>query len=96
MLNKIAIAAIALTLTASAASADEWRHHDHYQGNGGGGNWVAPLIGGMILGGVIMNMNQPRYQQPIITDEDQYTPVCRDVFVGRDYWGRPVIRRICQ
>jgi hypothetical protein len=96
MLNKITIAALALTITTTAANA-EWReyHHHHYNGGGGGGNnWMAPLVGGLIIGGIISNMNQPRYhqQQP----EYDYVPVCRDYVEGYDFWGRPVIRRICQ
>lgn len=30
----------------------------------------------------------PRYYAP-------HRPVCRDVFSGRDYYGRPVFRRVC-
>jgi|FreactTroBogLake_1042271.scaffolds.fasta_scaffold43997_2 hypothetical protein len=93
MLNKIAIAAVALVTLTSAAHADGY----YYNHGGRGGNWVAPLIGGMIIGGAIASMNRPAYNdQVIIEDDQQYVPVCRNVFVGRDYWGRPVIRRICQ
>lgn len=53
---------------ADAASAQH-RRHDHYHhhggGHGGGGGWVAPLIGGMVVGGVLgAIINEPRYSAP--------------------------------
>ena len=46
---------------ADAASA-QYRRYDHYHHNGGGGNWVAPLIGGMVVGGVLGAIaSEPRY-----------------------------------
>jgi hypothetical protein len=69
----IALAAtIALTTT---AQADGWgyRHgpcnfngcggyYEHYRG-GGGDNWAAPLVGGLIIGGMLGAMSQQRYQE---------------------------------
>jgi hypothetical protein len=54
-MNKILLASVAvLALTATTAQAD-WRHHyrqqHHHRSNGG--NWAAPLIGGLLLGGIV-------------------------------------------
>jgi len=80
-MRKIILALTATIAMTSMAHADnyDWQHrryegHREYRGNGGG-NWVAPLFGGLIVGGALMEMSQPRYQQ-------QYQPVCRKVFVG--------------
>ena len=53
----IALATI-LALTGSA-SADGYYHRRGYGGN----NWFAPLVGGLIIGGVVGAMAQPRYQE---------------------------------
>lgn len=75
-------------------------HHHHYQyrgGNGGGNDWVAPLVGGLIIGGLIGAANQPNtyYNQPMYED---YEPqlVCSKRIVGYDYNGFAIIRRFCQ
>jgi hypothetical protein len=51
---------IALVLLTVSLSVHADRHHDH------GGEWIAPLIGGVILGGAIANQYQPpvQYYQP--------------------------------
>jgi hypothetical protein len=87
----LALAAV-LALSATPSRAD--------------GRWVAPLIGGMIIGGVLNEMAQPhRYYQPRYYDNPSYgypqpmyyrRPICRDVFVGYDSWDRPVIERVCE
>ena len=73
-------------------------------------DWVAPLIGGVILGGVLNQMNhQPRYQQNYYYGQQQYyaapqpyydpyyyQPVCNRYFAGRDIYGRPVFQTVCQ
>jgi hypothetical protein len=52
-MKKILAILTVLALTAPA-QADGWRHHGGYY-RGGNSNWVAPLIGGAIIGGVIAN-----------------------------------------
>lgn len=32
---------------------------------------------------------------PVYHRQHYHRPVCRDVFSGRDYYGRPVYRRVC-
>ena len=62
-------AAIVLTLTGTAQA--DWRgppRHGHggYHHNHSGGDWAAPLIGGLIIGGMLGAMSQPQpyYQYP--------------------------------
>lgn len=65
------IAIVALLLSTSAfAQYGHYGHHGHrYHGGGGGGHkWVAPLIGGVLLGAIISDAraNQQVPQPPII------------------------------
>ena len=97
MRKTLAILIAASTLvTATAANADDWRYHHGprpgYGGgyHGGGGNWVAPLVGGLIVGGILGSMaEQNQYQQP-----QYYQPqtFCRLVPVY-DAWGNFVGRQ---
>jgi hypothetical protein len=91
MLNKITIAISAIGLTITSAHADwnrRYENHNHYYNRGG--DWVAPLIGGMIIGGMIGALSeQQQYNQ-------QYYPVCRTIVIGYDVWNRPVFQRVCQ
>jgi len=49
-LSKMVLVASLLTATAAHADGDYWRHrHDGYRG----GSWVAPLVGGLIIGGIV-------------------------------------------
>ena len=94
-MRKLALV-ITIAMLSTIAMADGYYRHDHYHYNrgGGGNNWAAPLIGGMILGGIIGSMNQ----RPYYTDVEPnpyYQPVCQQVFAGYDYYGRPRFRVIC-
>ena len=89
-MKKIAIAALAAAaiFTATSAQAD-WQHRRpraHYNG-GRGGNWVAPLIGGAIIGGILANQYSP---QPRYDYYNQPRVVCRDIEnvdpYGNYYW----------
>lgn len=62
-MKKIALALILTTALAGTAEA-QYRHHHHGGGGGYRGGWVAPLIGGMILGGAIYGLSQPSYAAP--------------------------------
>ena len=92
-MRKALIAGIALLSMVTVAEAQQ-RHYHHHRGGGGGG-WVAPLVGGMVLGGVLYGLSQtpsyaapqPYYQQPV---------TCWEEFVGYNRWGNPVYRRVCQ
>lgn len=61
-----------LLLLVSASAFAQFRHHGHYVHRHGGGNWVAPLIGGVIVGAVLSDAaraNQPTPQPPIIIQQ---------------------------
>ena len=91
------VAAISISI-ASPANA-QYRHRDGGYRHNGGGNWVGPLVGGMVLGGIIGSMaSRPDYgyPPPSVYNEQRYYPVCRNYVVGQDYYGRPIVERICQ
>lgn len=86
-INKTLVAiATAAMLISSAANADGyWRYGHRYDHRG---NWVAPAIGGLIIGGVIAGSiaDQPEY----------YDRVCQRVAVY-DQWNRFLgYRTVCQ
>jgi hypothetical protein len=89
MRKTLAILLAATTLISATAANAEWRDRREYHG-GGGGNWVAPLVGGLIVGGILGSMaEQQQYQQP-----QYYQPqtFCRMVPVY-DAWGNYVGRQ---
>ena len=69
---------VVLLLLVSASAFAQYRHPGYYgHRHGGGGNWVAPLIGGAILGAVITDAaraNQPVPPPPIIIQQPMYQP----------------------
>lgn len=84
-MRKTAIAlGLLATMAATAAEAQHRRHHHHaprhhHKHNN---NWVAPLVGGLLIGGAIYGLSQqPSYAQP----QYQYQPQCRRVYLG-DQW----------
>jgi hypothetical protein len=94
-MKRLVIAAAALVALTSVASADYRRHRHyaaphyhkqyhkpHYRHQ----NWVAPLVGGLVLGGALYGMHQYYQAQPY----------CSTALVGYDYWGRPVYQRVCR
>jgi len=95
-MKKIALAVI-LTLTlAGTASAQHRGGHGgggHY--HNGGGNWVAPLVGGLILGGAIYGLSQPSYAAPYYPAPPQYRTECQIVPVYDRYGYYRGERREC-
>jgi hypothetical protein len=73
-MKKILAGTLALALMSTAAHAD-YRGHG-YRG-GGGGNWVAPLVGGLVVGGIVGGaLAAPRYYEvPPTHTECQWVPV---------------------
>jgi hypothetical protein len=76
-MRKLAIAtAVIGILASSAANADYYRGRGYH---GGGGGWVAPLVGGLIVGGIVggaLAQPQPYYAPPpAYRTECQIVPV---------------------
>lgn len=111
-MKKLAIALAAVIGMTSVAHAD-WRGpHRHYNGGyhggyhggyrGGGNDWAAPLVGGLIIGGMLGALSQPRYVQPQVYNspqvyiDDEPQQVCYKRFAGRDYYGRPLYQTWCE
>ena len=87
-MKKIALAVI---LTLTLAGTAEAQHRGGHGGGGhhhrgdGGGNWVAPLVGGLILGGAIYGLSQPSYAAPYYPAPPQYRTECQIVPVYDRY-----------
>jgi hypothetical protein len=74
-----ATVAAATLFTATAANADYYRNRGHGGGGGYRGGWVAPLIGGMVLGGAIYGLSQPSYAAPpVYVSPPPYRTECVD------------------
>jgi hypothetical protein len=87
-MRKLFIALGAIAAMTSVAQADEWHRgfnpyngygHREWHGNRGGSDWVAPAIGGMLIGGMLMNMQQNYQAQQY---QQMYQPTCRKVYIG--------------
>ena len=91
MKKLIALTLTATMLTVTAAQAD-YRHRapapryqpQHHHQHRGTPNWVAPVIGGLLLGGAVYGAH--RY----------YQPSCWTEFVGYDRYGREVYQEFCR
>lgn len=77
------------TAIAVFGSCSVQAQHRHYHHGGGGGNWVAPLIGGMVLGGALYGLSQPRAYAapPVYVDQPAYRRECW-LEPQYDYYGR--------
>jgi hypothetical protein len=90
-MHKLAVAiAIVGTLAVSTAPAEAQYHNRGHGGGGyrgGGGGWVAPLVGGMVLGGAIYGLSQPGYAAPpaYYAPQPQYRTECQLVPVYDRY-----------
>ena len=67
------IIAIVVLLLSTSVFANPYHHgHGHrYHGGGGSGKWVAPLIGGVLLGAIISDAraNQQASQPPVVVQQ---------------------------
>ena len=66
------IAIVALLLSTSVIANPYHHGHGHrYHGGGGSGKWVAPLIGGVLLGAIISDAraNQQASQPPVVVQQ---------------------------
>jgi len=89
MFKALTVAATLLVATAGAADAQHRGGHGgggyggggYHQHRGGGGGWVAPLVGGLILGGAIYGLSQPSYAAPptYYAPPPQYRTECQMV-----------------
>jgi len=71
-MNRLAVAAVTLIAMTSVASAQH-RHREHRHQRQQ--HWVAPMIGGLLLGGAVAGAYgyyQPRYRQRVCWDEPVY------------------------
>ena len=86
---KLLLAIILLTpLTAHAQRYQQNNHH--YYNHGGGGSWVAPFVGGAIIGGIVGGAL-------VAPPAPVYVPRCWWEPTGYyDTWGRPIMQRLCQ
>jgi hypothetical protein len=87
-MRKVIIGLAAAIIVFGACSAEaQQRHHGgghrghhgggHQHRGNGGGNWVAPLVGGLVLGGVLYGLSQPSYAAPpMYIEQPQYQRQC--------------------
>jgi hypothetical protein len=96
MFKALTVAATLLVATAGVADA-QYRggHGGGYHHGGGGGGWVAPLVGGMILGGAIYGLSQPSYAAPYYPAPPAYRTECQIVPVYDRYGYYRGERREC-
>lgn len=104
-MRKIIIGLAAAIVVFGTCSAEaQQRHHrgghhggGHHHRGGGGGGWVAPLVGGLVLGGVLYGLSQPSYAAPQqrYHQQPQYQRTCGYEAVY-DVYGRYMgDRRVC-
>lgn len=89
---------IALALFASiSCSALAQPGHHHHHNHGGSANWAGPLIGGIILGGILSQTTRPSvvvpppvvYYPPVVTFPPIFQPNCRQELASQfDQYGR--------
>jgi len=108
-MRKLAIALAATIAMSTAAEANNWnnrRHHPRPHHHHNHNNWVAPLVGGLVIGGLLMSSQQNYYAGPGYGNVPayggygyRYQPVCQRVFVGSFWDGWRWVRQydtICQ
>ena len=71
-MKKIIAIVVLLLSTSAFAQYRHYGHHGHYGHRASNGNWVAPLIGGVIVGAILTDAaraNQPVPHPPIIIQQ---------------------------
>ena len=83
-----------VTIAAATATANaQYYNRGYYHGNNNG--WVAPFVGGAIIGGIVgQALLAP--PPPTIYVAPQPAPVCWQELVYYDAWSRPVYRTVCR
>jgi len=91
-MRKLVLALSVIAAMTSAAHAESWGHsgYGHREWHGNGGGWVAPMVGGLFVGGMLAEMQynyQLQQQQQILMEQQymqqqQYQQNCRQVLVG--------------
>ena len=75
------ISLLTLTLFVSSVNADNHHHH--------GADWVAPLIGGIVIGGIAAQTARPTPVYPQPYPQTYYVPTCREInTIHYDQFGR--------
>lgn len=97
----LGLAAVAM-IAAAPAHAQYYNRNGGYHGggyhgdgyHGGGGGWVAPLLGGVIIGGIIGGaMAAP---PPVMYFAPPRPQECWQEFLYHDQWNRAVFRTVCR
>lgn len=87
------ILATVLALSLSTPALADPRHHDYYRSHNhhnhkGSGKWVAPLIGGVVLGAIIADAKAK--EREVIVVKQKCEPI---TIIVQDQWGRTIERR---
>ena len=97
----------AASLIATPVLADEYHEHHEYREHHDRGQWVAPLLGGLIVGGIIGSHYRDDDRPPrtvYVAPRPVYVPttVCENYYVRDAYgnyvvdqYGRAVIQQRC-
>lgn len=101
-MKKILTALAIASLAATPAMAHQRNHeHSHEHRHGGGNKWVAPLLGGLIIGALLSKDSNNRQEQQAPTyvyppqTTYEYVPTCW--YEERiDYYGNIRVYKVCR
>jgi hypothetical protein len=85
--------ALAVTTPAVAGGRDHhYRNYNHHNSrhHGHGDKWVAPLIGGVILGAIINEASKPKEKEVIVVKQQKCDPI---TIIVQDQWGNVLEKR---
>ena len=77
MSRLLIVGSLVATLFATSAQAQYHDHWHHYRGHRGpvvireSGGWIAPLIGGVIVGSIIADANKKEDKQVVVVQQPQ-------------------------